>query len=315
MLLNIAPIIVSAENVSQADLRTYVSESRDVVLAHLESSRAILFRGFDTLSREDFQATAESLTGGAIEYEYRSNQRTRLAGRVFNSTDFPSSEPIQFHNEMSYFSKWPKHVWFQCEQPAAAGGRTVLADATRVYEDLDREIVEKFERVGVRYVRSLTPDFDVPWQVVFGTDDRTVVETYCLKNGISFEWLGEDSLRTAQHRPAVMQERSTGRGVWFNQAHLFHPASLGADVYRLLQRTFGTERLPRTATYGDGELIPLDVLDEIRRVYATVSVPIEWSANDVMVFDNVRFAHGREAFVPPRIICVTLTGDGRELVS
>lgn len=307
--------IVSPSPDSAPDLPAYAREHRQSLLEALDSGRVVLFRGFPGMTREDFQATAEALTGKAIEYEYRSNQRTRLSGRVFNSTDFPATEPIHFHNEMSYFSKWPKHVWFHCEQPAVSGGRTVLADAARVYASLDREIVEKFERLGVRYVRNLTPGLDVPWQVVFDTENKESVEQYCAENDISCEWRDSDTLRTVQHRPATATERRTGDRVWFNQAHLFHPSSLGNDVYRLLSRTYPPEELPRTATYGDGQPIPVEVLDEIRRVYAAGSIPIDWAADDVVAFDNVKFAHSREPFVPPRNLSVALTGDGRESVA
>ncbi|HZN81429.1 MAG TPA: TauD/TfdA family dioxygenase [Mycobacterium sp.] len=274
----------------------------------LREPGAIIFRGFAMPSREDFEKICTEVSGPFMEYEYRSNNRQRLTGSLFNSTEYPASERIPFHNEMSYFAVWPRHVWFLCEIPAAADGDTPLADSAEVYRQLHADIREPFERLGVRYTRTIGPDVDLSWRDVFQTDDQRAVGEYCDRFEIEHEWIGDETVRTAQNRPAVVLHPHTGDRIWFNQAHLFHPSSLGEDVHHWLLRRYGEDNLPRNAMFGDGSPIPLPALEAIRATYARLSMPTNWESGDVLVFDNMRYAHARDRFTAPRRIVVGLTG-------
>lgn len=306
--------------VSSADPATrlldWMHASRPRVQRLLTEAGAVLLRGF-VVDPVDFENVCVMVSGALMDYEYRSNRREQLSGKLFNSTEYPASEAIPFHNEMSYFSRWPKHIWFMCQTPAAAGGDTPLADSAEVLHRIPADVREPFERLGVRYTRTMGPDLDLSWQEVFQTDDRAIVDEYCTNSGLEHEWLGDDRLRTAQHRPAVISHPHSGEPLWFNQAHLFHPSSLGSEVYNWLIRRYGVEQLPRNAFYGDGTPIPLEVLDVIRSVYLDLSRPTRWQRDDVLVFDNMRFAHARGSFTPPRRVIVGLGGavSGYDLVT
>jgi len=272
---------------------------------------ALVLRGFRTPTREEFEALATSVSGPLMDYEYRSNARTRLTGNLFDSTDYPSSEVIPFHNEMSYFSLWPRHAWFMCEVPAKSGGATPLANSADVWRRLPQAVKEPFERLGVRYTRTIGHPVDLGWQDVFQTNDKAEVAAYCKHFNVAFEWLGDDLLQTSQVRPATAKHNETGETVWFNQAHLFHPSSLGPEIHEWLLGHYGEPLLPRNASYGDGSPIPLDALEAVRAVYRDIAVSSAWQAGDVLVFDNVRFAHSRGSFEPPRRIVVALAGIDR----
>lgn len=288
-------------------LREWVAQHRALIAGLLRDPGAILFRGFAMPPREDFEWVCRTVSGPFLDYEYRSNNRRRLTGSLFNSTEYPASERIPFHNEMSYFSVWPRHVWFLCEVPAAADGDTPLADSAELYRRLPAEIREPFERLGVRYTRTIGPDVDLHWRDVFQTDSRDAVGEYCTRFGIEYAWTGDDTLRTAQWRPGVLAHPDTGGRLWFNQAHLFHPSSLGDEVHQWLTRRYAVEDLPRNALFGDGSPIDVAMLDEIRAAYSALSRPTHWEAADVLVFDNMRFAHARDRFTAPRRIVVGLT--------
>jgi alpha-ketoglutarate-dependent taurine dioxygenase len=300
------PVVISPPSARPA-LSTWVREHRHVIDEGLADVGALLLRGF-TVSRSDFEDLCETVSGKFVDYEYRSNNRTKLTEKLFNSTEYPASERIPFHNEMSYFSRWPRHVWFLCEVPAAAGGDTPLADSTQMYQQLPPDLREPFERLGVRYTRTIGPEVDLSWRDVFQTEDRRDVDAYCARFGIDCEWLDDEQVRTSQHRPGVIRHPATGELVWFNQAHLFHPSALGPELHAWLVKRYGEERLPRNAQYGDGSPIPVEVLDIIRATYQSLSCPTLWEQDDVLVFDNIRYAHARDSFTPPRRIVVGLTG-------
>lgn len=304
---SIAKPMLIEPNSAKVALLDWVQANRALVDRGLAEPGAVLFRGFRP-QRMEFEQVCLTISGSFMEYEYRSNNRTRLSRNLFNSTEYPASERIPFHNEMSYFSVWPRHVWFLCEIPAAARGDTPLADSVETYQRLPPDVREPFERLGVRYTRTIGPQVDLSWRDVFQTNDRSAVNQYCARFGIEHEWLDSECLRTAQVRPAVIRHPDTGDPVWFNQAHLFHPSALGPEVHQWLLRRYGHDMLPRNAMYGDGTPIPTEALEAIRTVYSQLAFATPWQAGDVLLFDNMRLAHARDSFTPPRRIVVGLAG-------
>lgn len=276
----------------------------------LREHGAVLFRGFRPIMPPEFDVALKRYSGPSFDYEFRSNDRSRIAGNVFSSTEFPASEVIPFHNEMSYYSTWPDRLWLYCMQPSETGGSTPLADSRKVLASIPREIRDRFIGGGVTYLRNMREDLDVPWQEVFQTEDRERVRAYCEQNDIRFEWVSADHLRTWQWRPATHRHPVTGEEVWFNQAHLFHYTARGSEVGDWLLRHYGSEGLPRNAYIGDSEPISMRELDEIREAYERNRIEFEWQAGDILVIDNVLMAHARQEFTGQRQIVVGLTGVG-----
>jgi hypothetical protein len=172
-----------------------------------------------------------------------------------------------------------------------------------VFAQIDPAIREEFSRKQVMYVRNYDDDFDLSWREVFQTNSRAEVEDYCRKAGMTVEWTGENGLRTSQICQAVAEHPVTGEIVWFNQAHLFHVSSLGADVRRSLQSgAQGNE--PRNAFHGDGTEIDEAALSHIRAVYENELVTFPWQRGDVLILDNMLTAHGRKPYRGPRQIVV-----------
>ena len=54
---------------------------------------------------------------------------------------------------------------------------------------------------------------------------------------------------------------------------------------------------PGFPLFDDGSPVPDAVLDEVMSVAEALSVPVRWQAGDLLMLDNSRFMHGREAVV------------------
>jgi hypothetical protein len=65
-------------------------------------------------------------------------------------------------------------------------------------------------------------------------------------------------------------------------------------ISRPRQGEYDDQRL-RLAT-DDGSKIPEDLMDTAAEVAAALTVAVPWRAGDVLVIDNTRFLHGRQAF-------------------
>ena len=66
----------------------------------------------------------------------------------------------------------------------------------------------------------------------------------------------------------------------------------------------GEDELPRNACYGDGSPIEADALASIREAFGSQLRRFDWKRDDVLLLDNMRYAHGRDPFSGPRRVHV-----------
>jgi alpha-ketoglutarate-dependent taurine dioxygenase len=287
-------------------LSAWMAEHRTQLMSRIETDGVVLLRGLNIISSGQFATIAAALfSDGLLSYTNRSTPRTELKGNVYTSTEYPKEESIPLHNENAYSHEWPMKVAFMCLVAAEQGGATPVADSRRVYERIPAPIRDKFERKGVRYVRHYS-SVGLPWQETFQTESREEVNAYCERHGITYAWINDDLLRTEQNCPATAVHPYTGAKVWFNQAHLFHVSSHTDENRQALLQTFGEERLPRHAYYGDGEALEEEVLDTIRAIYEEEKIAFAWDNGDLMLLDNMLYSHGRDPYEGARKVLVAM---------
>jgi alpha-ketoglutarate-dependent taurine dioxygenase len=273
----------------------------------LHEHGALLLRGFGIVDTDGFDAVVRAFSGDLLEYSHRSTPRTKISGGIYTSTEYPPDQVIPLHNELSWTHTAPRYLWFCCLLPAESGGATPIADTRALLDALPPELVEKFARHGIVYVRNYYPDVDLSWQEVFGTDSRDEVERYCLDQRMDWEWVTDEHLRTRQHCHAVIRNPDTGDLSWFNQAHLFHYTRVGADGAAALLDLYGKEDLPRNTYLGNGDDITDADLAAIRDAYDKAMYRFEWEAGDMLLVDNLSVAHARDTYSGPRRVVVAMT--------
>ena len=299
------PLVIEPR-VAGLRLSEWATQHRALLSEYLDRHGAILFRGFEVRQVRDFEEAIRATTAATelLEYEYRSTPRTQVSGRIYTSTEYPAELSIPLHNEMAYSLHWPMKVYFHCVLPAQQGGETPIADSRRVYARISPSVRARFAEKGVLYVRNYSNGLDLSWRNVFQTENKAEVEDYCRRERIEFEWKPGDGLRTSQRCQAIARHPRTGETVWFNQAHLFHPASLEENVRQMLSAEFAEQDLPRNAYYGDGARIETSSLNEILEAYRQETAISAWQKGDVLMVDNMLVAHGRRPYSGPRKIIV-----------
>jgi alpha-ketoglutarate-dependent taurine dioxygenase len=297
------PLVITPA-VDNVDLAAWCASHAEEVEGHLDRHGAILFRGFPLADAPEFEAVASTIAGELFG-EYGDLPPEETGQRIYHSTPYPPDKTILFHNESSHFSSWPLRQFFFCVVPSEEQGETPLLDCREVYQVLDKEIVEAFERKDLMYVRNFSEGVDVPWQEFFHTDDKAAVEQTCANAGMTCEWT-ELGLRVSQLAKGVRTHPRTGERIFFNQVQLHHVACLDEETRTALRQLFADEDLPRNVYYGDGTPIPDEVINRIGEVYEELCVEAPWQKGDLIALDNMLVAHARRPFAGERKIIVAM---------
>jgi alpha-ketoglutarate-dependent taurine dioxygenase len=304
------PTIVRVPGSSASERFAWIAAHKAELAERLVRVGAMRFCDLGADTPELFETLSQVFFKEAAGYVGGDSPRTRVSSRVYTSTEYPPTQAISLHNEMSFAATWPAQLLFGCIVPAQQGGATPIADSRAILQALDRSIVEEFTARGVSYIRNLPggSGFGRSWQQTFETDDRAAVERYGRETGSEFEWKADGGLRLIQRRPAVAVHPLTGETVWFNQADQYHPSTHPPAVYEALVGVYGDDPadLPSNATFGDGGPLPTEMLTTIRQTIAQLTVAFPWERGDALWLDNMLACHGRQPFSGPRRILVSM---------
>jgi alpha-ketoglutarate-dependent taurine dioxygenase len=298
------PLMISPAS-DQVDLAEWTRSNRDYLEQKLYQHGGILFRGFDLKTPQAFEGAVSGVCRELFT-EYGDLPREGVAGKIYTSTPYPEDKAILYHNESSHMSSWPAKINFFCLVAAKEGGCSPIVDCRKVYQQVDLKVRDKFENLGLLYMRNFSEGLDVSWQRFFHTDDKAVVEDSVKKAGFTCEWHGKDNLRVMQKARGVLAHPVTGEKTFFNQVQLHHVHCLDDATRQSLLSIFKINELPRHVYYGDGSDIEDSVMDHIGEVYERNSIRFQWQEGDMVSLDNMLTAHARDPFVGPRKILVGL---------
>jgi alpha-ketoglutarate-dependent taurine dioxygenase len=280
----------------------YLSEVKQRLLDH----GAILFRNFKVMDTEDFDNFVAEMSDRHFKYLYRSTPRSEVTTRVSTATSYPPKLEIHMHNENSYQRKWPLTIAFCCTVVPDEGGETPIAPMQAVSEYIGEELMNKFEQLGVEYIRHYHEGVDLSWENVFQTESRELMQQYCADNDIRCKWVDHSLLQTSQVAQGVASHPVTKKKIFFNQSHLFHASSLGKAQADALLSMFGKDRLPRHARFGNASEIPISDLERIQKAFKANVEYFPWQQGDVLLLDNMQYAHGRRPFKGNRSVFAAL---------
>jgi alpha-ketoglutarate-dependent taurine dioxygenase len=286
------------------DASAWAAEHRDALRALVAENGSILVRGLGLHELAEVGAVFNRLANGLMTEREAFAPRQIYSDGVYSSATWPANQPMCMHHELSYTLESPSLMLFACLQPPTEGGATGVADSPTVLDALPTELTDRFERDGWLLTRSYNDEIGSSIAEAFGTDDPDAVASYCRANAIDFEWQPDGGLRTQQRRSAVVRHPVTGQRCWFNQIAFLNEWTIAPEIREYLVEMYGEDGLPFNTRFGNGDPITEDIVAELNEVYDANTLREPWQAGDLMLVDNIRTAHSREAFEGPREVLV-----------
>jgi alpha-ketoglutarate-dependent taurine dioxygenase len=296
------PAMLRAE--AGGDPSGWAAEHRAALRAVVAEYGAVVVRGLGLRDAAEVIAVFRLLAINLMVEREAFARRQVYADGVYSSATWPANQPMCMHHELSYRLEVPSLLLFGCLSAPSRGGATAVADSPTVLEALPADLVARFVRDGWMLTRSYNGEIGATLAEAFGTEDRGAIEGYCGANAIGFGWQPDGGLRTWQRRRAVVDHPVTGRRCFFNQVAFLNEWTIDPEVREYLVEMYGAEGLPFNTGFGSGEPVTEEIVELINAVYEAHTVREPWQVGDLMLVDNIRTAHSREAYVGPREIVV-----------
>src|SRR5215208_3783554 len=296
------PPILLAE--ATGDAPGWAAGHRDALRAVVAEHGAVLVRGLRLRDAAETTTVFRQLATTLMTEREAFARRQVYADGVYSSATWPANQQMCMHHELSYRLEVPSLMLFACLRAPDRGGATAVSDSPTVLDGLPKDLTERFERDGWLLARSYNEEIGATLAEAFGTEDRGAIEDYCRANAIEFAWQPDGGLRTRQRRRAVVRHPMTGKRCFFNQIAFLNEWTIDPEVREYLVDMYGADGLPFNTRFGTGLPLTEEMVEQINAVYEDRTVRQSWQAGDLMLVDNIRTAHSREAYEGPREILV-----------
>lgn len=271
---------------SQVPVLTGTREPAEILAVVSEHGVALLRDG--GWRRDAFVALGDALME-PVAYAAGFHQERDVVGGDRTTTSVTRGVMgMPLHREASYAPGSPDLLTFLCERPADDGGRTTLCDGVALLAALPAEVRAECEQMEIVWENRLPAE---EWQRSFGTDDPEAVRL------VLRQW--EPYLRPWES----VRVRAAGRALVIGFGTRCTPPTRFGGVPAFCNSLFVSR--PGEDEYHDRRLrvrtaagtpVPAHLLSVAAEVAHRFTVTVPWQAGDVLVVDNSRYLHGRQAF-------------------
>jgi len=190
-------------------------------------------------------------------------------------------EAFPLHPELSRVPWRPDVAWFACARPPRTGGETLVCDGLATVSRLSPELRARLADRDLLYREETPMGAFTEWLGIAPPDDAAL-DRLSDSSSFRFERQGQRIFRSFSraflHQPLFSDELAFGNFLLFAR-------------YMLQTREF--------PTFADGTLIPDDICAELKAVTDELTIAHRWQTGDILMLDNSRFMHGRNAVADP----------------
>lgn len=256
----------------------------------LDETGAVLLRGLK-LEQLTFESYTKLFCQNFFRVTSRENHRQK-SGDGFTTVVSPENFTLLGHSEVQYVPciRTPELGFFFCQTaPDVSGGETFLIDGSGMFNSLSIELQNRFKSENIIYEFLWEAE---RWQAQYNVDTEeglhSVFKTiknirYTLKDG----WL--HMFYTASGI-AQLKDGSIAfsNAILAHLPHIDHPAYFGNSVY-----VKGTNKI----YWENGEAFSTTTVNQLIDAHDQNKYLHVWKNNDLLIFDNFRYLHGREETV------------------
>jgi alpha-ketoglutarate-dependent taurine dioxygenase len=264
--------------VEAAGERSILDLDVEAIIRLYKERGALLFRGF-----------------GADAGQFREFAWQFCATAVFNES--PGRQPIEpeynihtvdggvrefaLHPELSREPWKPDLAMFACFSAPSRGGETVICDGVELVRHLPEAVRNGLAGRRLLHIKPTWPSLLEYW---LGTPDPTDAQMAVPPPDCPFTFhrvhgdIVRVFTRPALHKPMFIDVPAFGNFL------LFARFNNGSANYPVLD---------------DGHPVPEAWLQAVKATGDRLKVPVRWQPGDVLMLDNTRFMHGRNAIIDP----------------
>ena len=129
-------LVFEATN-KNVDSYEWIEKNKFLLEDHILKHGGVLLRNFNIYSVSEFNRFFQIVCPTLLDYVYRSTPKTKLEGKIYTATEYPSNRSIPLHNENTYSFSWTQKIIFYNSIVASKNGETLIADSRKIYQKLD----------------------------------------------------------------------------------------------------------------------------------------------------------------------------------
>jgi alpha-ketoglutarate-dependent taurine dioxygenase len=251
--------------------------STDLIIECLGNT-AVLVRGYqpDLLT---FNAFAKKFCTVSVFNE--SPNRLVLDGENNIQSVNLGTEPFPLHPELSREPWKPDICFFHCINAPREGGETTYCDGVELLRRLPAEARAALENRSLLYIQPAPPAILQYWLGTSQPSDELLANppSQC---PYRFRRFNSSIVRyfsyPALHKTLLSNELAFGNFLLFARHYL---------------------KLDGIPLFDDGSIVPDWIVGAITEAAAPITFNTAWQAGDILILDNSRFMHGRNAITDP----------------
>lgn len=286
------------ENSTERVTIVYTREPNAVREALKEHGAIVIRAGasvsdFEELSNELITPMVHHSTSTTVERDVVNTDGT-------TSTVNKGMDYIPLHREGSYAPGCPDLLMLYCVRPADTsdpaddGGQTTLCDGVELLNALRPNVRKFVEDAILRWSWSATPE---RWMAALGADTQEAATARLnLLNARLAPWERLEANFEGDTLHGVFQTLVVIPTKWGNRRSFCNSLL----IYHYRQATDFYPKHMYVPTMGDGSPFPTEMLEEISNLANERTHSTRWQANDILIFDNSRYMHGRTGFTDTR---------------
>lgn len=233
------PLVIEAmDECSSEFIQRFLTDNASKILADMAKYGAVLLRGFDINSDEEFEKTVLSIPSfkGISDAFMAENGRTSVDGCQFvlhTNSVYKTGGTLYlggFHTENYYSTDVPAYISFCCLEPSTLGGETGIINTQKIYQELRQELKDKLENNAYFVSKWLISEIAERYKIPSDS-----VEKICAHFELPMIGEGEERF-VLMYKPSVFEHPQTKEKAL--QLNLFELSELNGELRKCFMNDY-----------------------------------------------------------------------------